>query len=352
MQAAVQRSATRTIHQRFALVAMCLAFFIAQLDVTVVNVALEAIRTDLGGTLRDQQWVLDAYTLALAAGMLGAGWSGDRFGSRRVCQLGLGVFAAASVLCALAPDSGALVAARAVQGVGACALLPCSLALIVAQFPAAADRARALGIWGGIGALGMAAGPVLGGALVAWTGWRAVFLVNVPVCLVAMLLIRLFVLDAGPRGGGRVDLAGFGLGTVALAGVTGGLIELGEPAARGALAPILIAAGCLVGAVFLVVERRTAEPMLPVGMFSRPRFAPAVAAGFLFNFCLYGALLCVSIVLQAQLRLPPFRVGLLILPLTVAIGVGATLSGRLTARYGPRPPMLAGYALGGLGALG
>lgn len=328
--------------QRGALVALCLAFFVVQLDATVVNVALEPMRADLGGTVGDQQWVVDAYTLALAAGMLGAGSAGDRFGSRRVCLLGLGVFAAASLLCAVAPSMGALVAARAVQGLGAAALLPCSLALIVDLFPGAGERARALGVWGGIASLGMAAGPVLGGALVAWVGWPAIFLVNVPVCLVAIVLVRAFVLATPPRRAGRFDLAGFGLGTAALTALTAGSIELGVG---------LIVAGCVLGLAFRAVERRVAEPMLPPGLFRRPRFAPAVVAGFLFNFCLYGVLLCVSLVLQRSLGLPAWRAGLLILPLTVAVGIGATLSGRLTARCGPRRPMLLGFGSGGAGAL-
>jgi DHA2 family methylenomycin A resistance protein-like MFS transporter len=337
--------------RRYALVALCLAFFVVQLDATVVNVALEAIRTDLGGTLSDQQWVVDAYTLTLAAGMLGAGSGGDRFGARRIYLLGLGVFAAASVLCALAPGMGALVAARAAQGVGAAALMPCSLALIVAEFPEPADRARALGIWGGIGSLGMAAGPVLGGVLVAWTGWPAIFLVNVPVCVVAVVLVGRFVREPAASHRGRFDLAGLALGTVALAALTGGLIELGQPAERVALAPALLAVGCLAGVVFLAVERRVGAPMVPLGLFRRPRFTPAVTAGFLFNFCLYGVLLCVSLVLQNRLGLSAWHAGLLILPLTVAIGIGATASGRLTARFGSRPPMLAGYGLGGVGAV-
>jgi DHA2 family methylenomycin A resistance protein-like MFS transporter len=176
-------------------------------------------------------------------------------------------------------------------------------------------------------------------------------LVNVPVCLVAVALVARFVREPTASHRGRFDLAGFGLGTVALAALTGGLIELGQPGERAALAPALLAVGCLAGAAFLAVERRVGAPMVPLGLFRRSRFTPAVTAGFLFNFCLYGVLLCVSLVLQTGLGLSAWHAGLLILPLTVAIGIGATASGRLTARYGSRPPMLAGYGLGGVGAV-
>jgi MFS transporter, DHA2 family, methylenomycin A resistance protein len=332
-----------------ALVALCLGFFVVQLDVTVVNVALEAIRRDLGGTLGDQQWVLDGYTLVLAAGMLGAGSSGDRFGVRRVYTVGMILFALASVACALAPGIGALVAARAAQGAGAAALLPCSLALIVRQFPTARERAHALGVWGGVGSIGMAAGPVVGAALVAATGWRAIFLVNVPVCALAVLLLKLYVVDTERHAVGRFDLAGLVLGTVSLGCLTAGLIELGERTVGVGLA--LVAVGCALFGLFAVVEARRRAPMVPVAMFRRPAFSPAVTAGFLFNFCLYGALLCVSLVFQASLRLPSFRVGLLVFPLTVAVGIGASLSGRLTARYGARRPMLLGFGCGAAGSL-
>lgn len=164
-----------------ALIAICLGFFVIQLDATIVNVALPAIGRDIGGSLGGLQWVIDSYTVALASVMLTAGSCADRFGARRVCLTGLAVFSAGSAACAAAPGLAALIAARAVQGLGASALLPCSLALIVHEFPSGRDRARALGAWGGIASVGLAAGPVLGGAMVATAGWRVIFLVNLPV---------------------------------------------------------------------------------------------------------------------------------------------------------------------------
>jgi DHA2 family methylenomycin A resistance protein-like MFS transporter len=336
---------------RLALVALCLAFFVVQLDATVVNVALPTIRHDLGGGLGDQQWVVAAYTVALAAGMLTAGALGDRFGARRLGVLGLAVFAVASVLCALAPGVPVLIAARVLQGIGAAALLPCSLALIVAQFPDAGRRAHALGVWGGIGSVGMATGPVVGGVLIALWSWRAIFLLNVPFCAVTIALMIRFVLPAQPRRGRRMDHVGPVLGTVALSAVTGGLIEAGQ---LGWTAPVplgLVLGGLAVGVAFVLVERARRDPMVPMPIFASRAFSAATAAGGLFNFCLYGTLLCLSLFLQGALGRSAFTAGLLILPLTVAVGLGATVSGRLTARFGPRRPMLLGYGLGALGAV-
>ena len=338
-----------TDRRTWALVALCLAFCVVQLDATVVNVALQTIRRDLGGGLGGQQWVVASYTLVLAAAMLTAGALGDRFGARRLCISGLVVFAAGSVLCAAAPDMRVLIAARVVQGLGAAALLPCSLALIVLQFTDPRERAHALGLWGGVGSLGMAAGPIVGGLLISISGWRAIFLVNVPVCAVAVVMIRLFVIES-PRRRRRTDHLGLILGVVALAALTGGLIEAGQLGWSKPAPLTLIVGGALVGMLFVLVERRQKDPMLPMWIFASRPFSYATTAGGIFNFNLYGALLCVSLFLQGPLAESAFAAGMLILPVTIAIGIGATVSGRLTARYGPRPPMLIGYGLGALGA--
>jgi MFS transporter, DHA2 family, methylenomycin A resistance protein len=335
---------------RLALAAACLGFFVIQLDATVVNVALDAIRSDLGGGLAAQQWVVASYTVALAAGMLTAGSMGDRFGSRRVCLWGLAVFALASVACAVAADVLVLVAARTLQGVGAAALLPCSLALIVQQFPDPRERAHALGVWGGVSGIGMAAGPVVGGVLVATAGWRAIFLVNVPVCLAAIVMIRRWAAESPARQAGPLDLPGLVLGTSALACLAGGIIEGGQLGWGHPLALSLVAGGMLLVPVFVAVERRSGEPMVPMLIFASRRFSAGTGVGFLFNFCLYGSLLCLSVFLQGPLGQSAFAAGMQIFPLTVAICIGATLSGRLTGRFGARVPMLIGLGAGGAGA--
>jgi MFS transporter, DHA2 family, methylenomycin A resistance protein len=334
---------------RLALVALSLAFFLVQLDATVVNVALETIGRDLGGGLGAQQWIVAAYTVALAAGMLTAGSLGDRYGARRVCVGGIVLFGLASAACAFAPSVSGLVAARALQGIGAAGLLPCSLALIVDRFPDPTERAGALGVWAGVGSLGLAGGPVLGGTLIALADWRWIFAVNVPVCVLAIAL-TLGSVPESPRRERRTDLPGLVLGVLALGSLTGGLIEGGRLGWGDVAAWGPIAVGLGAAALFVVVERRRAEPMLPLTMFSSRRFSGGTVAGGLFNFCLYGALLAISLFLQGPLGESAFRAGMVVLPLTVAVGIGSTTSARLIARVGSRPPMLAGYGAGALGA--
>jgi DHA2 family methylenomycin A resistance protein-like MFS transporter len=333
-----------------ALLSVCLGFFVIQLDVTIVNVALPSIQQEIGGTVAGLQWVVDAYTLALAALMLTAGSTADRLGARRVYLIGLVAFGIGSAACAAAPSLGALIAARAVQGLGASALLPCSLALIVHQFPDPRARARALGVWGGMGSLGVALGPVLGGGLVALAGWRSIFLVNVPVCVLTVWLLRRQVRESELDPSRRADVPGLVLGMAALAGVTAAFITAGQ---EGWLAPLpdaLLGAGVIAAAAFIAAERRRPAPMLPLGLFRSREFSAATAIGVLFNLCMYGTLICLSLFLQQARHESPLATGLLILPFSVAVGAGSLVSGPLTARTGPRLPMTAGFVLAVAGA--
>jgi DHA2 family methylenomycin A resistance protein-like MFS transporter len=334
-----------------ALVSVCLGFFVIQLDVTIVNVALPAIQREVGGSTGGLQWIIDAYTLALAALMLTAGSLADRTGARRVFTAGLVVFGIGSAACAAAPSLGVLIAARAVQGLGASALVPCSLALIVHQFPDPRARARALGVWGGMGALGVAIGPVLGGGLVAAAGWRSIFLVNVPVCLLTVLLLRRHVTESPLRPARRTDLAGLLFGVAALGGLTAGFITAGQLGWLSPLPAALLGAGVAAGVLLVATERTQQAPMLPLGLFRSRNLSAATAVGVLFNLCLYGALICLSLYLQQARGESALNTGLLILPMSVAVGVGSYASGRLTARLGSRPPMLAGLTLAGTGAV-
>jgi DHA2 family methylenomycin A resistance protein-like MFS transporter len=336
-----------------ALISVCLGFFAIQLDVTIVNVALPAIQRQIGGSLAGLQWVVDAYTLALASIMLTAGSAADRIGARKIFTLGLAAFAAGSAACAAAPALGVLVAARAVQGLGASAMLPCSLALIVHQFPEPSKRARALGVWGAMGSLGVALGPVAGGILVTLAGWRSIFLVNVPICLVTIVLLRRYATESPAKPDRKPDrkpdVPGLLLGVTVLAASTASFITAGE---QGWLAPLpgaLLVAALVSGWLFVRAERRHPHPLLPLTLFRSRRLSGATGVGMLFNLVLYGTLLCLSLYLQQTRHASVLATGLLLLPSSVFVGAGSLASGRLTARLGPRPPMIAGLALAAAG---
>ncbi|EOD69150.1 MFS transporter [Amycolatopsis vancoresmycina] len=338
---------------KLALAAVCLGFLMITLDATIVNLALPAIGADFGEpSTAALQWIVDAYTVALAAFLLTWGAAGDRWGSRRVFEAGVAVFVVASVACALAGNAPWLIAARAVQGAGAAALLPSSLALIVHQFPDARDRARALGVWGGMSGVGLAAGPVLGGLAVGLADWRLVFAVNVPVGIVAIVLTRRAVAEPPRRETTHLDLAGQLFGTVSLAAFVAGFIEAGHAGWSAPATLALLVGGVVAGAVFVAAEKRVPEPVLPLGILKNRNFAVATGIGGLFNFCLYGTLFCLALYLQRAWSLGALAAGLALVPLTTAVGLNAFLSGRLTGTFGPRVPMVAGALAGFAGAIG
>lgn len=333
---------TTTDTSKKALVAVCLGFALIQLDATIVNVALPTVQHDLGGSTSALQWILNGYTVALAAVLLTAGSIADRIGARRVFLGGLAIFAVGSAACAAAQDVSVLIAARVLQGLGAAALLPTSLALIVHQFPDREARARALGVWGGIASLGLTAGPVLGGLIAQYASWRVIFIVNVPAVLLTWRLVAESVDETPKRDRAPVDLAGLLLGIVALAGLAAGFIDLGRPE--------LLVIGIVAAIALCTVELRGTHPMIPPALFRVRAFAAGTGVGLIFNFCLYGTLLCLSLLLQQVRHVSVLHAGLELLPMTVVVGAGAWCSGRLTARFGSRPPMIAGLSFGALGA--
>src|SRR4051794_22860725 len=259
MSAAYSRPST-AFRERDAvvLVGICLGFFVILLDATAVNVALGAISSSLGGSIAALQWVVNAYTVVFAGLMLVAGSVAERRGALWTFRAGLGGFAAASAGCALAPSIGLLIAARAVQGIGAAAILPASLALIAQRFPANPGRARALGVWGGVSGVGLAAGPLAGGALVSAFGWRAVFLVVVPAAAAAAAAVALAgaVDEARPLGAARIDVAGHALATLALALVAAALTQTSIDGWTGRSTCVLGASGLVAAAVAALTRRR------------------------------------------------------------------------------------------------
>lgn len=333
------------------LVAVCVGYFMVILDTMVVNVALPALSRNLHASTTGLQWILDAYSLVFAALLLSAGALADSRGAKAVFQAGLGLFALASAACGLAPSTGALIAARAAQGLGAALAVPASLALLAAAYPELAARRRALGIWGGVAGVAAGAGPVVGGALVSGFGWRSVFFVNVPVGAAGVALAAA-VLPAPTRRPRGADPAGQLAGVVSLAGLTFALIEAGRagwsaPSVLAGLAAFLAA-----GAILLVIERRTADPMLPLPLFRSSTFCAASTVGLLINLGFYGELFVMSLYLQAVRGLSPLLAGVALVPQAAMAVVGSTASGRIMARTGPRLPMLVGLGVGGAGLLG
>lgn len=332
-----------------ALTGICLGFFVVLFDATAVNVGTGSIAASLGASVIAVQWVLNAYTVTFAAVMLTAGSLGDRFGTRRVYLGGSVLFAAASVACAAAPATPVLIAARAVQGVGAAAVVPCSLALIVHRFPEGPARARALGIWGGVSGVGLAAGPVIGGGLVTAVGWRAIFLVVVPIAVLSVVIVGSRIGETPRHPTTRPDLAGQALAVITLGTLTAALTQtsaLGwsDPRILG-----LMGVAALSGIGFVLVERHVRAPMLAPVLFTSTRFSGATVVGLLFNLGLYGTLFCLALVLERTLHESAAATGLALLPLTAVVGLCALASGRLTTRFGVRTPMLIGL-IGGLAA--
>jgi DHA2 family methylenomycin A resistance protein-like MFS transporter len=279
--------------------------------------------------------------------MLTAGSLGDRWGARRVYQTGTALFAMASAVCATAPDPAVLIAARAVQGVGAAAVVPCSLALIAHRFPEGHARSRALGIWGGVSGIGLTAGPVLGGWLVGALGWRSVFLVVVPVAVVSMILVATRIDESSRQTTSRPDLVGQPLAIIALTSLTAALTMTSVLGWHTPLVLGLLGTGVLAGVAFVIGEHRVAEPMLPPALFTAKAFSGATGIGLLFNFGLYGVLFCLAIFLERTLHATTAITGVVLLPLTGVTALGALASGRVSNRSGPRVPMVIGLS-GGL----
>ena len=333
------------------ILSMCLAMFMVLLDNTVVNVALPSISEDVGTSVAGLQWIVNAYTLLFASFMLTSGALGDLYGRKRVVLAGLALFTFASVLCGLAPNVELLVAARALQGIGAAALLPTTLAIITATFPDDRERAQAIGVWAGVSALALAAGPVLGGVLTDSLGWQSVFFVNLPVGVAAFVVARRVVRDPErpPEAAGRrVDIAGQVLAVVALGSLTCGLIE---GPGRGWDSPLilgLLGLAAVAGVTFLAVERRVADPMLPLGLFRNRTFSAAVAVAGLAFFGTLSMLVFLSLYFQHVQGYSAVETGLRFLPLEGSIVVVAPLAGRLAGRIGSRWLMTAGMALAGL----
>ena len=331
------------------LVTCCLSLFLVTMDVTIVNVALPAIGRDLGASLGGLQWAIDGYTVVLASFLVLGGSIADRFGRRRVFQLGLATFTAGSLLCSAAPTIEALVACRVVQALGGTMLNPVAMSILVNTYTDPRRRARAIGVWAGVHGIAMAIGPLVGGALVQAVGWRAIFWVNAPVAVAAIALTRRFVPESRAEQPRRADPIGQALLAIGLATLTSVLIAArGGWSARSALG-LAIAGGALIA--LIAYERGRREPLLDPRCFRSAPFSAAIGIAVIAFAMFNGGLFLASLHLQGARGLSALHAGLCFAPIAVALIICSPLSGRLVGAGHARHALLgAGGALA-VGAL-
>src|SRR5215472_2608408 len=335
----------------FTLAAMSLGYGVVQLDVTIVNTALNSIGTSLGGGVSELQWVVSTYTIAFAALILTAGALGDRLGTKKVFMAGFMIFTAASLGCAAAPTSGMLIVARAAQGVGAAILVPNSLALLNHANSSETERGRAIGIWAAGASLALTAGPLIGGGLIELAGWRSIFLVNLPIGLGGLWLTWRHATDTR-RTQHELDLPGQVTAIGMLGVLAGAIIEGGR---LGWTNPWVVAgfgAFVLFAALFLAQERRTPQPMLPLSLFAHPMFALTSLVGLLVNIAFYGLIFVFSLYFQEINHWSPFATGLAFVPMMGAVLPVNLVAPRLAERIGAPAVIAIGALMAAAGCLG
>jgi DHA2 family methylenomycin A resistance protein-like MFS transporter len=347
-----QRTAPRLFDDKsVVLFTTCLGVFIAQLDTSVVNLALKHVSADLHSNISELQWIVDAYNLAFASFLLTGGILGDAWGRRRIFIIGNVLFALGSLACGLAPDNTTLIRGRALSGLGAALELPVSLAIVSATYTDAGERARAIGIWAGCNGLAWLVGPATGGLIVDHLGWRGIFIVTVPFAALACLLAWKAIArnQAGARQ--RIDLPGQLLAVVALGAFAFGFIE----GSRWGWSAIPVV-GCLVAALlstigFVVVELKSRAPPLPLDLFRTAQFSTACLIAACMTFGMYATLFLIPLYLQAARGASAFIAGLEMMPMPLAFVLIAQVSGRFAVRFGARLAMTAGMAAMGIGQL-
>ncbi|AIY39433.1 Permeases of the major facilitator superfamily [Collimonas arenae] len=331
--------------------ATSISYTIVLLDASIVNVALEQISGTLHSNVAGLQWVVNAYTLTFASFLLTGGTLGDRLGARNIYLAGLAVFTLASMLCGFAPDLLTLSLARALQGIGSAMLVPCSLSLINQAYPDPARRASAVGVWMGCGGAAMACGPLLGGVLIHWFGWRSIFFVNLPLGLLGIGLTWSVARDKVLHSR-HVDLAGQIAAVIALASLIAVLIEGAVFGWRS----LPIISGMVVSGVawtlFFTIETRRAHPMLPLSFFRNRLFAGSAFVSMASAFVFYGVLFIFSIYYQRVLGYSPLQTGLAFLPMTIMVALGGLFSSRLVRIFGTRWPMCMAFGLYAAGSSG
>ena len=334
-------SSKPTTHPYLILAICCMSLLIVSMDVTIVNVALPAIQKDLHARLAGLQWILDAYTLVVASFLMLSGSMSDRFGRRRVFQIGLSIFTLGSLLCSRAGTIEQLTVFRALQGFGASMLNPVALSIIANAFPAQKARARAVGIWGAVAGASLGIGPLIGGALTEAIGWRSIFWINVPIGILAALLAARFVPESKAARARVFDPIGQALVLIGLATLTWGVIEGPHAGWDSGLILGLFAVAAASFVAFVFYEQKRIDPLLDLRFFQSVPFSSATLLAVSAFSCFAGFLFLNALYLQQVRGFSAFHTGLFTLPLAVVMLVCAPLSGHLVGSYGTRPSLLA-----------
>lgn len=338
-------------HSCFVQIAACLGFVVVLIDVSVVNVALDALRAAFRADVTGLQWVVNAYALVFASSLLMAGALGDRFGAKRVFMAGYAIFTLASIGCGIAQSLHALIVWRLIQGVGASLLVPNSLSVLRQAYQDATARSRAIGWWGAGGGIALAAGPVLGGLLVATCGWRSIFLVNVPVGVIGIWMSRRYAPDSDAQAGRSLDFCGQIAGALALATLT---FALTEASGLGWNSPAILGAFVLCigfGALFIWLEARNPAAILPLALFSDRTVGSTTIIGMIANLVFYGIVFTFSLLFQSIWHLTPERTGLAFLPMMAILMAMNIFAGRLVGRIGVRALTATGLLISAVGYL-
>src|SRR5262245_50792761 len=339
------------LRPRLVLIAASLGVLFAQIDTSVVNLAVKSIGADLHAGVSNMQWVLDSYNLVYASLLLTAGTLGDLYGRRRIFVLGIALFIVGTLICALAPNAMILIGGRVVSGVGAAFEVPMSLVLLTLAYPGREDPAHALGVWASCNALAFIIGPMIGGWLVDTVGWRSIFYLILPVCATAVALTYFAVRESAEPEGRALDLPGqilafVGLAAFAFAAIEGSYWGWGSPLTLSIVGVALVAS-----VLFVWVEARTPGPLLPLQFLRRPVFSAALAAAGLMTFGIYALLFIMPLYFQTIRGASPLMAGLQLLPMPVSFFVVSQFVGHLNNRLGPRVVMTAGMTCMGVGAL-
>ncbi len=337
--------------RRWALLTLCLIMFLTFMDMTIVSVALGSVRSDLHAGVTQLQWVVNGYGLTFASFMLLGGTLGDRLGRKKVMLLGLGLFAAGSLLGALAPNTDVLIGARVIMGIGAAASEPGTLSVLRQLFPEPELRARAIGTWAAVSGLAIAFGPVIGGLVVGADQWRGVFWFNVIAAAIVITLAARNVPESSSPPNDRLDVEGFLTGALGLGSLTFAVI-LGETngyRTSWVIALFLLGVVAIVG--FVRVERRAKSPLLDLEYFRSSRFSGAMVVAFVLYFSIFSIFFFTALYLTAVIGYAPVRIALEFVPMAVAMILASVLAGRRVARIGPRSPMAEGCVMAGAGIL-